>query len=236
MLSIIIPTLNEEDFLKNTLKEIKRQDFENYEIIVADAGSNDNTKEIAKDFNCKIVEGGSPAQGRNSGAEVAQGDILLFLDSDLIKIYEKDLKKGVAEFKKKNLDGAAFPIKVDGNWFDKICYIIYNLWARLFQLLSPYGAQAILVRKEIHDKIGGFDEEIDIGEDHFYMKQVAKKGKVRYLHTRPFIFSSRRMEKEGRIILYSKYLFTGAHMTFLGPIKNSKVLKYQFDHYRSDEE
>src|SRR6056297_1802056 len=203
MLSIIIPTLNEEDFLKNTLKEIKRQDFENYEIIVADAGSNDNTKEIAKDFNCKIVEGGSPAQGRNSGAEVAQGDILLFLDSDLIKIYEKDLKKGVAEFKKKNLDGAAFPIKVDGNRFDKI-------W--------------------------GFEEEIDIGEDHFYMKQVAKKGKVRYLHTRPFIFSSRRMEKEGRIILYSKYLFTGAHMTFLGPIKNSKVLKYQFDHYRSDEE
>src|SRR6056297_2678752 len=93
MLSIIIPTLNEEDFLKNTLKEIKRQDFENYEIIVADAGSNDNTKEIAKDFNCKIVEGGSPAQGRNSGAEVAQGDILLFLDSDLIKIYEKDLKE-----------------------------------------------------------------------------------------------------------------------------------------------
>ncbi len=232
MLSIIIPTLNEEKFLENTLKEIENQNIDNYEVIVADAGSEDNTIKIAKKFGCRIVEGGVPARGRNSGAEAAKGELLLFLDSDLIKIPGKALKKGIDELKKKKVDAAGFPIKVDGNLFDKACYIFYNLWARLFQFISPYGAQAILVRKELHQKVKGFDESIDIGEDHFYMRQIAKIGKVRYLHTKPLLFSARRMEKEGRLLLYSKFIYTGAHMTFLGPVKDSKILKYQFDHYR----
>ena len=85
-ISIIIPTKNEEDFLPLLLKSIKKQTYSNYEIIVADAGSSDNTKEIAKKSGCKLVKGGYPDEGRNKGAEKAskKSNIFIFMDSDII--------------------------------------------------------------------------------------------------------------------------------------------------------
>ena len=72
-LSIIIPTFNEEYYLPPLLESIRCQDFSDYEVVVADAGSEDDTIEIAKNWGCKVVKGGLPAVGRNRGAEVAQG-------------------------------------------------------------------------------------------------------------------------------------------------------------------
>ncbi|MEN6592532.1 MAG: glycosyltransferase family A protein, partial [Methanobacterium sp.] len=57
-ISIIIPTYNEEEYLPYLLESIKRQDFTDYEVIVADAHSTDKTREIAKSFGAKIVDGG----------------------------------------------------------------------------------------------------------------------------------------------------------------------------------
>lgn len=111
MLSIIIPTLNEEKHLAKLLKSIEKQDFKNYEVIISDAGSKDKTLEIAKKYKCKIVKGGSPAQGRNNGAKIAKGERLLFLDADVIlpnKIFGKILK----EFKKRKLKIASFFITI----------------------------------------------------------------------------------------------------------------------------
>ena len=59
-ISIIIPTYNEEEYLPKLLESIKSQDFTDYEVIVADAQSNDNTREIAKEYGCVVVEGGLP--------------------------------------------------------------------------------------------------------------------------------------------------------------------------------
>ena len=54
MLSIIIPTLNEEKNLESLLKEIREQAWTNYEIIVSDGNSNDRTIEIAQKYNCRF--------------------------------------------------------------------------------------------------------------------------------------------------------------------------------------
>lgn len=70
MLSIIIPTLNEEKYLLILLSEIRKQNFIDYEIIVADAVSEDRTIEIARSFNCNIIKGGLPAKGRNEGTKL----------------------------------------------------------------------------------------------------------------------------------------------------------------------
>ena len=78
MLSIIIPTLNEENFLSWLLESIKRQDFPEREIIVADAGSEDKTVAIAKNYKATVVPGGLPAKGRNEGAKIAKGELFLF--------------------------------------------------------------------------------------------------------------------------------------------------------------
>ena len=84
MLSIIIPTLNEEKCLPKLLDSIKNQNFNDYEIIVADAHSRDRTRAIALRYGCKIVEGGIPSVARNHGIKVAQGDYILFVDADSV--------------------------------------------------------------------------------------------------------------------------------------------------------
>lgn len=76
--SIVIPTYNEEEYLPKLLESIKMQSYDDYEIIVADANSNDRTREIAEEYGCIVVEGGLPAVGRNNGAKVAKGEIILF--------------------------------------------------------------------------------------------------------------------------------------------------------------
>ena len=58
MISVIIPTLNEEEYLPVVLRSVKRQGIKDLEIIVADAASKDRTVEIAKSFGCKVVKGG----------------------------------------------------------------------------------------------------------------------------------------------------------------------------------
>ena len=94
MLSIIIPTKNEEYYLPKLLESIKRQDYKNYEIIVADAGSKDKTRDVARKSGCKVVKGGLPSIGRNNGAKYAKGELLLFLDADTVlpENFLKDLK------------------------------------------------------------------------------------------------------------------------------------------------
>lgn len=233
MLSIIIPALNEEKYLPILLKEIQKQNFQDYEIIVADAGSKDKTEEIAKKFGCKIAAGGSSAKGRNEGAKVARGELLLFMDADYVFLPPHFLKNLIAEFQKRKLDIASFPIFVVGNKFDKLAYKIYNKWAKASQNFRPYASSAILVKKEIHQKIGGFDEEIKLAEDHFYARTATKFGKFGFIKTEPVLASARRLEKDGRVKTYSKYLLAGAYMLKGKPIK-SDIFKYKFDHYKKN--
>ena len=177
MLSIIIPTLNEEKYLPLLLKEIKKQNFNgDYEIIVADAGSIDRTLEIAREHGCRVISGGLPARGRNEGAKMAQGDTLLFMDADNVFLPENFLEKLLTEFKRKKLGVASFPIYPNSKKIDKILYGFYNNFVNLTQI--PYATNSVLVKKEIFEKVdGGFDEEIKIGEDHYFAKQAAKFGK-----------------------------------------------------------
>src|SRR3990167_7313872 len=83
MVSVIIPTYNEEKFIGVLLECLKNQTWKNFEIIVSDARSKDKTREIARKYEAKVVDGGPIAVGRNNGAKAAKGDILVFLDSDL---------------------------------------------------------------------------------------------------------------------------------------------------------
>lgn len=228
MLSIIIPTKNEEKYLPILLSQIKKQDFKDYEIIVADAGSEDKTVEIAKSFGCIIVKGGLPAKGRNEGAKVAKGEIFLFMDADNIFLPNSFLKDLLAEFEKRNLDVASFPIYPAGNLFDKIAYGIYNFWTWLSQSFLPHATNSVLVKREIFEKVGGFDEEIKIAEDHDFARRAGKVGKFGFIKTKPVLTSPRRFEKEGRIRTYFKYILAGVYMILFGPIKKD-IFKYRFE-------
>lgn len=235
MLSIIIPTLNEEKYLPLLLDSIKKQSFNaapdnNYEIIVADAGSKDRTVEIAKQYGCRVVKGGKLPAGRNRGAESAKGDIFLFLDADVI-LPEHFLKNAISEFQKERLGIAGFPVMPpDGRFIDKFFYRLLNVFSFLTQKFLPYSACAILSRKSVHQKIGGFDEQIIFIEDYPYAKAASKVSKYKFVRDLPFYTSVRRFEKDGRFNVYFKYVFAQLYMIFKGPVK-SDVFKYEFGAY-----
>ena len=85
--SIIIPVYNASLTLNECLGAIFDSSFKDFEVIVVSDNSSDNSVEIAKTYNCKILElkeNRGPSFARNKGAEIAESDILLFLDSDII--------------------------------------------------------------------------------------------------------------------------------------------------------
>lgn len=229
MLSIIIPTLNEEDYLPLLLTEIKKQDFEDYEIIVADADSLDNTVKIAESFGCKITKGGLPAKGRNKGAEIASGDLFLFIDADILILPGGFLNKLIEKFKNRNLDVASFPIYPQGNIIDKIFYTLYNFGAGLSQNFLPHATNVILVRKEIHQAVNGFDERVIFAEDHDYVRRAKKYGKFGFINIKPVLVSARRFERDGRFTTYLKYVLAELWMLVFGSIK-SDIFKYRFNY------
>jgi len=229
MLSIIIPTLNEEHYLPLLLTEIKKQNFEDCEIIVADADSSDSTIKVAKSFGCKITRGGLPAKGRNEGAKIASGDLFLFIDADALVLPKGFLNKLTKEFKNRNLDTASFSIYPQGNIVDKIFYGLYNLWARLSQYFLPHATNVILVKKEIHQAINGFDEKVIFAEEHDYVRRAKKQGKFGFINISPVLVSARRFKKDGRLATYLRYVLAGLWMLVFGSIK-SDIFKYRFNY------
>ena len=86
-ISIIIPVYNSSLTLNECLNSIFSSDYKNYEVIIVSDRSTDNSIAIAKEYKTKIIElsqNKGPALARNKGSESADGEILLFLDSDVI--------------------------------------------------------------------------------------------------------------------------------------------------------
>ncbi|MBZ9569828.1 glycosyltransferase [Patescibacteria group bacterium] len=232
MLSIIIPTLNEEKYLPLLLDSIKKQDFDGeYEIIIADAKSKDKTIEIAKSSGCKVVKGGLPAIGRNEGAKAAVGDLLLFLDAD-VTLPKGFIEKALKEFKERNLDVATFCLEPKTKRRAKkfLFNFFYNWPILVFEKLLAHGSQAILTKKDIFQKLGGFDEEIKFSEDHSFVRKSKKIGNFGILRSVKVLSSLRRFEKDGWILTYLKYIFAEIHMIIFGDIKK-EIFNYRFGHY-----
>jgi glycosyltransferase involved in cell wall biosynthesis len=233
MLSIIIPTLNEEKNITRLLKQITDQEIgDMYEILIADAGSKDKTCEIAKNFGARVVPGGLPAVGRNSGAKYAKGDILLFLDADL-KLSPDLIKKTLAEFKERHLDVASYALypQINNLLLNKLTLnIFYNYPARVLRKIFPMGAMGIMVNKHIFEQIGGFDEKISLAEDHYFISQAAMIGNFGLFREGTIYMPTRRFEKDGYIRTSLKYLQCAIHMKVYGR-KGMEKFKYEFDHY-----
>ena len=235
-LSIIIPTKNEEKHLPKLLASIKKQSFKDYEIIVADNNSKDKTREIAKSYECKIVKGGLPGKGRNAGAKAAKGEIILFLDADTELKTENFLEKAIAEFGRRKLDAAAPTAYLKGKKMDKLFIGWWNCLIGLSQYSStPFaGGWCIFVKKNVHQSIKGFDEEIVLGEDSEYIQRVATdkpfKAKFRILKSVKIQMSTRRLDKEGHFKIAVQGFGSGIHWALLGVDKKNKF-RYRFDIY-----
>lgn len=107
MISIIIPTYNEENIIEESLIKLKEQEGD-YEIIVADSG-NDKTKEIASKYVKVITTKKGRANQLNAGVEEAKGDILLFIHADAV--LPINAIKEIEKIRKEEYVGGGFYIK-----------------------------------------------------------------------------------------------------------------------------
>lgn len=232
MLSIIVPTLNEEKYLPRLLESIKSQNFFDYEIIVSDGGSKDKTEEKAKSFKVNFITDSSikhPSAQRNNGAKVSRGETLLFLDADSV-LPANFLPSVYEEFIKKDLAVAGFYIKFNPN---KPHYNIYSFISNTICRLKQYtknpaaiGA-GLMSKNSIHKAINGFDLKIALAEDYDYCERAARLGKFRILTSAKILYSARRIEKEGFFKSGWKWLRMGIFTMTNRKIKKD-IIKYDF--------
>lgn len=232
MLSIVIPTFNEEGYLPPLLASIRSQSFKDYEIVVADNHSTDQTRATALAFDARVTDGGDhPGKGRNRGAEAAKGDLILFLDADVVLPSTEWLAKKVAEFERRELDAATcLPKPLGGKPVDKLAHAIYGAHMLTMQFVHEHAPGfCIFVTKRMHQRIGGFDESVKLAEDHDYARRAGEAGKFRVLFGKSVGVSVRRFDRDGRINVFAKYLMVEAYNILRGTIK-SDSFNYTFGH------
>ncbi len=167
--TIIIPTYNRADKLRRALDSIKQQTCRNYEVIVCDDGSTDNTKQVVASYASSMditylweTNWGGPARPRNNGLKVARGEWICFLDADdwwypekLDRVYERISHADVVHH-----DGDIYTaagkkslVTMRGRTLKPPVFI--DMMTRG----NPFIMSGISVRKSVLDKAGGFPED-----------------------------------------------------------------------------
>ncbi len=231
-ISIVIPTLNEARDLPVLLESIGAQEFADYEIIIADAGSTDGTRETAARHGARVVEGGRPGAGRNRGAEAASGDFLFFLDAD-VKLPDGFLARAAAEIEERFLDLATCRYVPDSPLrTDRLLHAFANLYIAISQYgPTPHAAGfCIMISKRLFDRIGGFNEEMRNNEDHDLVARAARFRPLYVISELHVTVSVRRLEKEGRLGLIRKYMLSELSNLTKGLVPED-LFEYEFANY-----
>ena len=163
MLSVIIPTLNEEQHLPLLLESLQKQSFKDFEVIVADAGSKDKTRSIARSYGCRIVQGGRLPVGRNNGALASKKKYLLFVDADAV-LKPHCLATLIRQMKRYTVaSGSVWPH--DGSWMNKAMCAFTNRFHYYLQFFYPHCPESgclTMLPREVWKRCGGYDERLDI--------------------------------------------------------------------------
>lgn len=160
LISIIMPVKNGENYLKEAILSILKQNM-NLEIIVVDDGSTDNTVQIAESLGCKVIShktSKGQVIAKNTGIKVTNGDFIIFCDHDDL-LAEGSLKKFYEEFENPEIEVVIAKIK------DFISPDAKNQEQKIKDELY-YGclAGSMMIKKSVFEKIGLFDENIKAGE------------------------------------------------------------------------
>ena len=226
ILSIIIPTLNEEKVIENTLKSIKELKDCDYEIIVSDGGSKDKTIEIAKKYGVKVIvyEGSARqtiASGRNLGASIASGEFFVFLDADVtIPDINNFFRKAMNLFgSQKKLVGLTVRMKVLPELetlADRLFFALndYNLFFsnNIFRFGSA-GGEFQMIKVETFKKQKGYNEKIAVCEDIELFQRLARGGKTRIEMSLNVLHTGRRAHAIGWPKLLSQWFINGTSVT-----------------------
>jgi glycosyltransferase involved in cell wall biosynthesis len=198
MISIIIPAHNEEAYLGQTLEELQRQDYPNYEIIVVANGCTDRTCAVAQGLCHRLID--LPERGlsraRNLGAEAARGDILVFLDADTV-LDSNALETIARQFTR---EYAAGTLRGQPD-MPRLKYHAMYAWKNfMHSSMLHEGSSGVILcwRDHFHDT-SGFDEALHVRENSDLIRKLRRRGKYLYIGEAAVITSMRRYEQIGNV-------------------------------------
>jgi teichuronic acid biosynthesis glycosyltransferase TuaG len=188
--SIVIPTYNRLSNLKKALNSILNQTYQEFQVVIIDDGSKDGTKEYILDLNHPKIKyiwqenSGLPSVARNNGIKISDYEWICFLDSDDFWEHNKLEKvKNVIEI---NEDVVAVShsenLIVNGEFKKQLIHgtNVSNVYERLLFEGNCFSTSAMTVRKDILEKINGFNvsEKYYIVEDYELWLRVSKEGRI----------------------------------------------------------
>lgn len=226
MISIIIPVLNETEFVTPFVDQLKPlKSF--CEILFVDGGSDDETLETLYDLRQKVVKSNKGrAVQMNAGAKEAQGEFLLFLHVDIN--LPKDLSDQLKSLERRKIPLANFKLAFDNShWFLKFNTVFSYLTYVPFQ----FGDQGLWVQKDLFNQVNGFDESMMLIEDQDVVKRLKKLVQLEKINS-TLTVSARKYLKYG---IY-KLQFVYFYIYFLYRLgKEQEILKREMERLlRSD--
>ncbi len=213
LISVVVPVYQEEKLLRSTLEVLTgslREQFD-YELIVSDGGSTDSTVAIAEEFADKIVlheldRRQTIAEGRNAGAAVAEGDIIVFINGDTLPADPPAFFADVIQWSTQpNRDGTvalACAVRVaphERTIGDRMFHAFFNSYVRLLNFvgLGMGRGECQIVRTWAFRMVGGYNPAISAGEDFDLFRRLARIGRIGQRAAGLVYESPRRFRKYG---------------------------------------
>jgi len=224
MISVVIPALNEETFLSDCLESLRNQDYKGeYEIIVADNGSTDNTANIARDSGAKVVpcsEKKCVSYARQVGADAASGDMIVQADADTV--YPRDWLIKIAVHFSSHPETVAIsgrfiyrdpPSWAKFEYFLRDC--VNRLTAALFGRPLLVSGATLAFRRRAFLNVDGY-KNISYSPDQYDISsRLSKMGKVSYDRNLYALTSSRSVRKPLFLCMMEALVHIGRWGTYM---------------------
>ncbi|MCH4823810.1 glycosyltransferase family 2 protein [Gramella lutea] len=197
LISFIIPTYNRADRIEKAVESIIEQTHSSWELLIIDDGSTDNTREVVSDFcfderiQFYSRNHSGVSSSRNFGAKIAKGDYLVFLDSD--DFLYQDLVKEIftSNINKPFLCWEV--VKVVGE--KRISWKPENLGKVYNYITASFLAGSFCISKDLFFKIGGYDENLDYGENYELGLRISTCIDESHIFQKPFLQNNVRPER-----------------------------------------
>ncbi len=252
LVSIIVPCYNQSHFLNESLQSVLDQTYVDWECIIVNDGSLDNTESIAQQwcekdnrFSYLYKENGGLSSARNAGITKSDGEYILPLDADdyihkdylsklVPKLYQDDslaIVSCYSEFFKKSLNNIIFELKPEGTTYHYLLYVNQLIATSLF-------------RKICWEEVGGYDETMKKGfEDWEFWIAITKRG-WKYKVIEEFLFYYRKSKKSMLVDTLNnhaesnkEYIYKKHREIYIKDFDNCiTVLFYGLKTYRSSEQ